>query len=97
MADLDEDWREAGVAFGGDLSGDEPSPFPQPTLPEQDPFKVIPAPPHMSNEIWQTSTYDATSRAPMGAYVQRPAGPCRLDTGRLVDGEWPESRIWKQV
>jgi hypothetical protein len=75
-----------------------PSPFPDPVLPEQEPFKVIPAPPHVSNEVWQTSYYDATSHADMGAYVQRPGGPCNLETGKLTDGEWPAPRnIWKQV
>lgn len=74
------------------------SPFPEPVQPEQEPFKVIPAPPHISNEIWQTSYYDATSYAPMGAYKQLRAGPCDLETGRLIDGDWPSSHgIWKQV
>ena len=73
-------------------------PFPDPTHPESPPFAVVPAPAHVSNEVWQTSYYDATSSAPMGAYVQRPAGPCDLVSGRLVDGEWPSPEgLWKQV
>ena len=78
-------------------SGFEPSPFPDPVQPEQDPFRVIAAPPHLSNEIWQTSYYDAASHGKMGAYEQRPAGPCSLESGRLTDGDWPSTRIWKQV
>lgn len=74
-----------------------PSPYPDAVEPERPPFKVIPAPPHMSNEIWQTSYYDATDNSPMGAYHQRPAGPCDIATGRLTDGDWPGSQIWKQV
>lgn len=74
-----------------------PSPFPDPVQPEAPPFDVVPAPPHISNEIWQTSYYDATSDAPMGAFVQLPAGPCHLDTGRLTDGEWHTPGPWKQV
>jgi hypothetical protein len=74
------------------------SPFPDPVLPEQEPFQVIPAPPHVSNEIWQTSYYDASSHAPMGAFVQRRAGPCSLETGKLIDGDWPAGESpWKQV
>jgi hypothetical protein len=52
----------------------------------------------MSNEIWQTSYYDAASHAPMGIFTQRPAGPCHLETGRLVDGDWPsDGSPWSQV
>jgi hypothetical protein len=97
MGPGDGAWVGVGPAFHGDLSGDEPSPFPDPTHPEQPPFKVMPPPPHMSVEVWQSSYYDATTNAPMGAYTQRPAGPCSLETGRLTTGDWPESRIWKQV
>lgn len=91
------DAYDPGPLHGPADSGYVQSPYPNAVQPEQPPFTVIPAPPHLSNEIWQTSNYDATSRAPMGEFVQRPAGPCRLDTGELIDGEWPESRIWKQV
>lgn len=83
--------------FPGDLSEFQPSPYPNPVEPEKDPFVVIEAPPHVSNEIWQTSTYDATSSAPIGEYVQRPAGPCNIRTGRLIDRDWPANRIWRQV
>lgn len=73
-------------------------PFPDPVEPERDPFRVIPAPAHLSNEIWQTSYYDATSSAPMGVFIQRPAGPCDLATGRVVDGDWPKGPgPWQQV
>jgi hypothetical protein len=86
------------LPFSYMTQGPEQFPFPDPVEPEQDPFRVIPAPGHMSNEIWQTSYYDATSHAPMGAFVQRPAGPCSLETGRLVDGDWPrDGSPWSQV
>ena len=73
-------------------------PFPDPVMPERDPFRVIPAPAHLSNEIWQTSYYDATSAAPMGLWVQRAAGPCNMSTGRVIDGDWPHGGgPWQQV
>jgi hypothetical protein len=75
----------------------DPSPFPNPVQPEQPPFNVIPPPPHISNELWQTSYYDATSDATMGVYVQLPDGPCHLETGKLVDGEFQSPGPWKQV
>jgi hypothetical protein len=33
----------------------------------------------------------------MGAFSQLPAGPCDIATGKLTDGDWPETEIWKQV
>jgi hypothetical protein len=72
-------------------------PFPDPVQPEAPPFDVIPAPDHVSNEKWQTSFYDASSDAPMGAFRQRPAGPCSLVTGRLTDSDWADAGPWKQV
>jgi hypothetical protein len=91
------EWDRENEPWGGQESENFPSPYPVPAQPEQDPFRVIPAPPHMSNELWQTSYYDATSYGPVSSYTQRPAGPCSLETGRLIDGDWPQSRIWKQV
>lgn len=72
-------------------------PFPDPTYPESPPFATIPTAAHLSTEIWQTSYYDATSPAPMGAYVQLPSGPCDLVTGKLKGAEWEDSGAWKQV
>ena len=73
-------------------------PFPDPVQPEALPFRVVKSPAHLSIEIWQSSYYDATSHAPMGAFTQRPAGPCDLVTGRLLDGEWPSTHgLWGQV
>jgi hypothetical protein len=74
-----------------------PPPFPDPAQPEQPPFEVIPVAAHLSTEVWQTSFYDATSPAPMGAFTQRPSGPCDLVTGRLKGQEWHTSGTWKQV
>lgn len=79
------------------MAGSLDSVFPQPVQPEAEPFAVIEAPPHISNEIWQTSYYDASSHAAMGAFVQLPAGPCSIETGRLTDGDWPANPHWKQV
>jgi hypothetical protein len=73
-------------------------PFPDPTIPEAEPFATVPAPDHISVEKWQSSFYDATSSAPMGAFTQRPAGPCDIKTGRLTDSDWPSSHgLWQQV
>lgn len=72
-------------------------PFPQPVQPEQDPFAAIPQPGHISSEAWQTSYYDATSSAPMGAFVQLGAGPCDVATGQLKDGDFPSTGLWQQV
>ena len=74
-----------------------PSPFPDPVSPGSPPFEKMEPPDHISFQIWQDSWYDATSNAPMGAFVQRPAGPCYLETGKLTDGEWHEPGPWKQV
>lgn len=75
-----------------------PSPFgPCATNPEEDPWSVIPQPDHISSEAWQTSYYNATSQAPMGAYVQRPSGPCDITTGQLTGAEFPNSGVWRQV
>jgi hypothetical protein len=72
--------------------------FPDPVHPEQEPFQSMPSPPHISFQIWQDSWYDASSHAPMGAFAQRPAGPCDIATGRLLDGDWPASGgPWEQV
>ena len=73
--------------------------FPDPTHPDELPFTHMNAPPHISSQIWQDSFYDASSSAPMGAFVQLPDGPCHLETGRLVDGEFPGGKgtLWKQV
>lgn len=74
-----------------------PNPFPDPVSPDAGPFEKMPPPDHISFQIWQDSWYDASSHAPMGIFTQRPAGACHLETGRLVDGEWPTSPPWKQV
>lgn len=67
------------------------------TDPSAPPFDVIPSPDHLSGQKWQMSFYDATSQAPMGAYSQRPSGPCDLHTGQLL-GEFPSGgSLWKQV
>ena len=72
--------------------------FPEPVQRHAPPFSQVDPPDHISFQVWQDSYYDASSHAPMSAFTQRPAGPCHLDTGRLVDGDWPEGAgPWKQV
>ena len=71
--------------------------FPDPVHPGEEPFEKMTPPDHISFQIWQDSWYDASSHAPMGAFTQRPAGPCDLVTGRLTDGDWPSGGPWKQV
>ncbi len=75
-----------------------PNPFPDPVHPDEPPFSRMEPPDHISFQVWQDSYYNATDSSPMGAFTQRPAGPCHLDTGKLVDGEWPVGEsLWKQV
>lgn len=74
-----------------------PNPFPDPVHPHEPPFVRVAPPDHISFQVWQDSLYDASSHAPMGAFVQLPAGPCDPVTGKLIDGDWPEGHIWKQV
>jgi hypothetical protein len=71
--------------------------FPDPVHPREEPFREMAAPDHISFQVWQDSWYDASSHAPMGAFTQRPAGPCDLATGRLTDGDWPAGGPWQQV
>jgi hypothetical protein len=74
-----------------------PDPFPDPVHPRDAPFESMPPPDHISFQIWQDSWYDASSHEPMGAFTQRPAGPCSIETGRLIDGDWHMGGPWKQV
>lgn len=74
-----------------------PDPFPDPVHPHEPPFIKVEPPPHITFQLWQDSYYDASNHDPMGAFTQRPAGPCDLQTGKLIDGDWPENQIWKQV
>lgn len=74
-----------------------PSPFPDPSQPEQPPFDSIPNPPNVSVEQWQASFYDATSHEPAGRFVKRPSGPADLHTGRLTGETFTNDSPWKQT
>lgn len=74
-----------------------PAPFPDPSYPTQAPFRAIPVPDHVSQELWQDSYYEAGSHAPVSIFTKRPGGAVSLDSGRLTGEDFPDSGLWTQV
>lgn len=96
MADLQGgDW---GVTqpFGGMLSEGTASPFPNPSNPGQDPFRVIEAPEHIGPDAWQTSYYDPRSQTTVSGFRKLPSGTVDINTGRLT-GDFHQGHRWQQV
>lgn len=91
------DW---GVSqpFGGRLSPEQiPSPYPNPSQPRVEPFKVIEAPAHVSGEVWQTSYYDPRSQAAVSDYKKLKSGPVDMGSGKLSDDGFHSGHRWQQV
>jgi hypothetical protein len=89
--------RENSLPIGSNAQNAADVPFPNPSMPEQDPFGSVTNPPHISIEVWQASYYDPTSQNAASVFVKRPSGPVSLENGRLTGEGFHAGHKWKQV